>query len=78
MDVAAASEAGLVGYSKKNIHSWRKEFYENEEEFDESLKGKYSHPYVLDDEKCRKKALDWLHERNHQPSMTAATECHIC
>ena len=76
-DVAAASEAGLVvGYSEKSIRSWRKEFYENEGEVDESLKGKHSRPYVLDDEKCRKKALDWLRERIHvkdQPSMTAAT-----
>ena len=38
-DVAAASEAGLVGYSEKSIRSWHKEFYERE--YDESLK-----PYV--------------------------------
>ena len=76
-DVAAASEAGLVvGYSEKSIRTWRNEFYENDGEFDESLKGKHIRPYVLDDEKCRKKALDWLRERIHvkdQPSMTAAT-----
>ena len=76
-DVAAASEAGLVvGYSERSIRTWRKKFHENEGEFDESLKGKHSRPYVLDDENCRKKALAWLHGRAYekdQPNMTAAT-----
>ena len=69
----------FVGYSERSIRSWRKEFYENEGEFDESLKSKHSRPYVLDDEKCRKKALDWLRERIHvkdQPS--TYDSCHIC
>ena len=76
-DVSAASEAGrIVGYSERSVRTWHKEFYENEGEFNESLKGKHSRPYVLDDENCRKKALAWLHERAYdkdQPSMTAAT-----
>ena len=76
-DVAAAKEAGLVvGYSERSVRTWHKEFYENEGEFGESLKGKHSRPYVLDDENCRKKALTWLRSRAYekdQPSMTAAT-----
>ena len=74
-DVAAATEAGLVvGYNERSIRDWRKEFYDNEGEFHESLKGKYHRPYVLDDENCQKKALTWLHERAYdkdQPCMTA-------
>ena len=76
-DVRAAEEAGLVvGYSERSIREWHKEFYENEGEFGESLKGKHCRPYVLDDENCRKKALTWLHERAYdkdQPCMTAYT-----
>ena len=40
------------------------------------MRGKHSHPYVLDDEDCQKKALAWLCGRTYdkdQPSMTAAT-----
>ena len=76
-DVAAATEAGLVvGYSEKSIRSWHKEFYDNEGEFGESLKGKHCRPFVLDDEDCRKKALEWLRKRvndKDQPSMTATS-----
>ena len=76
-DVAAASKAGhIVGYSERSIRSWHTDFYSNKREFEESLRGKHSRPYVLDDEICRKKALPWLHERAYdkaQPSMTAAT-----
>ena len=76
-DVAAASEAGLVvGHNEKTIHTWRKDFYENSGEFTESLPGKHDRPYVMDDENCQKKALDWLHDRAYtkeQPSITAAT-----
>ena len=63
-DVAAASEAGrIVGYSERSIRSWHTDFYSNKGEFEESLRGKHSRPYVLDDEICREKALSWLHER---------------
>ena len=74
-DVAAATEAGLVvAYNESGIWDRRKEFYDNEGEFYESLKGKYHRPYVLDDENCQKKALTWLHEKAYdkdQPCMTA-------
>ena len=57
-DVAAATEAGLVvGYKERSIRDWRKEFYDNEGEFHESLKGKYHQPYVLDDKHGQKKLL---------------------
>ena len=63
-NVTAATEAGLVvGYNEHSIWDWHKEFYDNDRESHESLKGKYHRPYVLDDENCQKKALTWLHER---------------
>ena len=48
---------------KYYIWDWHKEFYHNEREFYESLKGKYHQPYVLDDENCQEKAFTWQHER---------------
>ena len=74
-DVAAATEAGkVVGYSERSIRTWHTEFYENEGEFEETLKGKHTRAHFLDDENCRKKALAWLHNRVYdktQPAMTA-------
>jgi len=63
-DVAAATEAGkVVGYSERSIRTWHTEFYENEDEFEVTLKGKHTRAHFEDDENCRKKALAWLHNR---------------
>jgi len=52
-DVTAATEAGLVvGYNERSIRAWHKEFYENDGEFGEAVRGKHFRPYVLDDENC--------------------------
>jgi len=74
-DIAATEAGKVVGYSERSICTWHTEFYENEGEFEETLKGNYTHAHVLDDEICRQKALTYLHNRVYdkaQHSMTAA------
>ena len=76
-NVAAATEAGLVvGYNEQTFRNWHSDFYACKGEFSCSAQGKHNHPYVLDDENCRKKALSWLREtayKKGQPNMTAST-----
>ena len=77
--VGAATETGrLVGYNEKTIRCWRKDFYENGGEFSDLQQGKHKRPYVLDDEECRHKALQWARENAYkkgEPNMTSSLFC---
>lgn len=55
--IASGKESGLLfGLNEKTIRLWRKDFYKNKGYFTESKKGKHSHPLLLEDEECRRKA----------------------
>ena len=59
--VGTAKEVGLLLYlNEKTVRTWRKDFYSNHGSFSESLQGKHSRPFVLDDEECRHKAAEWV------------------
>ena len=52
--LGAAKEVGLLlGHNEKTIRTWRRDFYNNGGLFTESLQGKHSRQFVLDDEELR-------------------------
>ena len=75
--VNSAKEGSLfIGgkYNEKTIRYWRKDYYTNHGEFSESLQGKHSRPFILNDEDCRQKAAEWVRSNScvkGKPNMTS-------
>ena len=75
--VNAAKEASLFighNYNEKTIRYWRKDYYTNYGEFSESQQGKHARPFILDDERFRQKAAEWVRSNasiQGNPNMTS-------
>ena len=72
---AAKEAADIVGVDERTLRGWHKEYYSNKGNFKEDARGKYERYSIINDEHCRKKALEWVRSnacRKGIPVMTGA------
>lgn len=77
--MAAAQEAASIsGFHEKTVRLYRKEFFENNEQFKETKQGKYRRDYLLKNENLRLEAAMWAREHacmKGDANMTAKSFC---